>query len=118
LQRCVHSALQTKGACQQSFQATPETDSVQNRIQQIAYDAIATVLGPGVMNGVVPWRLQEANILKPGNDCSLLAASAMCTFVDLVGIRAERGEQTDMPAEKFKPPRHEQQQQGHAEQVP
>jgi hypothetical protein len=60
----VFTAAQTNRSRQQPFQPVPETDSIQQRIQNIGDGAIMAVLRVGMMQGMVSGGLQNVHVLE------------------------------------------------------
>ena len=59
---------------------------------------------------------EKANVLEEGDDAAFFCASAVGPFVDLVGGRADEGEQCELPRKEAEPPAEGEQGEAHEKQ--
>jgi len=97
---------------QRPFQSTPETDTVERRIQHIGDGAIMAVLGVSMMQRVMFGVLQQLDVLQKGDDGAVLFAGAMLPFMELIRIGGQKRKHPGLPAQQAHRPRAKEQEHG------
>lgn len=94
------AAAQTEAPLDQPLEPAPETDAIEERVQVRRQDAVAGVLGPGVVSCVVTLGSDQARIHHPGDEPSVPASRAVRPLVDLVRVRSEEQDEPELPGHR------------------
>ena len=89
----VGSAAEADGAGEEPFGGVPKADGVEERVHEVGDGAVVDVFWVGVVDGVVVRRLEQADVLKEGDDGAVFPAGAVGPFVDFVCVGADDGEE-------------------------
>ena len=100
------------------FEAAPEIDRFQDWVHQVRSRAVVGILRVGVVECMLPGRLQHVDVLEEGDDGANLCTGHMRPLVNLVRVDVNQDKQPQLPTEVAEPSRPAQNHHPKQQEVP